>query len=207
MPPDLVRSSNTKGRQKSCSACAQAKRKCDLQQPNCLRCTRQRLVCTYPPGPPQPRRSRPVPTPPRPNEPSLINELFGDSSLDFSFDLDIPEVAIEPDTELREPSPDLSRLMYDVEQANGTLQTPGGAKPAHVTPIVERYPSYKEFSNLIASEIFESRVGYSMEQWKLAPRMMVERNCTPWSHPNLYEELMPRSMQGTHYRLKHSSLF
>jgi hypothetical protein len=43
-----------------------------------------------------------------------------------------------------------------------------------------------------------SRVEYSMKHVKLAPKMMVEQTCTPWSHPLLYEEHMPRSLQDAH---------
>lgn len=196
MPPSRVRTSNSQGRQKSCSECAKAKRKCDLQQPNCLRCTRQRLQCSYPQQPPT---SSADSTPPAPEtdlgDDALIDDLFN-PTLELPFDLAMPDVATTPNLELQDPVPEFSCAMPILEHVDDTVASSSGAK-ATITPTgIGRYPSAKSIANLLASELFESRVGYSMEQWKLAPRMMVERNCTPWSHPNLYEELMPRSMQG-----------
>ncbi len=44
----------------------------------------------------------------------------------------------------------------------------------------------------------KARIEYSIEQLKLAPKMMVEQNCTPWAHPNLYDDFMPRSLQDAY---------
>lgn len=41
----------------------------------------------------------------------------------------------------------------------------------------------------------KARIGYAMEQLKLAPKMMVETNSNLWSHAMLYDEYMPRSLQ------------
>ncbi|KAF1978492.1 hypothetical protein BU23DRAFT_498562 [Bimuria novae-zelandiae CBS 107.79] len=194
MPPERLRTSNHQGRQKSCAECVKAKRKCDLQQPNCLRCTKQRLTCTYPPPP---RTATVASTSPDSDE-TLIDSLFDDPGFELPFDLDIamaPDVVAAPDVELLESVADFSGPMNNLERTNNALRSFGGAKAHPVPTRIERFPSAKTFSDLIASELFESRVGYSLEQWKLAPRMMVEMNCTPWSHPNLYEEIMPRSMQ------------
>ncbi|KAF2444703.1 hypothetical protein P171DRAFT_359567 [Karstenula rhodostoma CBS 690.94] len=193
MPPNRVRTSNAQGRQKSCSECANAKRKCDLQQPNCLRCTRQRLTCTYPSRPHTSNSAR-TSTDPDLEDASLIEELFN-PTLELPFDLEIPDVAAAPDLELLDPVPDLSDPMGNLEHGESSLQDFRRREVSELPSRIGRYPSAKSISNLIASELFESRVGYSMELWKLTPRMMVEKNCTPWSHPNLYEELMPRSMQ------------
>ncbi|KAI9738304.1 MAG: hypothetical protein M1834_008802 [Cirrosporium novae-zelandiae] len=42
-------------RQKSCNACIQAKRRCDLQIPTCSRCTKRNLTCNYLYPPERPR--------------------------------------------------------------------------------------------------------------------------------------------------------
>ncbi|KAL5379608.1 hypothetical protein DPSP01_008308 [Paraphaeosphaeria sporulosa] len=193
MPPDRVRTSNAQGRQKSCSECAKAKRRCDLQQPNCLRCTRQRLICTYP-AQPHTSDSGKTTTEPDLEDASLIEELFN-PTLELPFDLDIPDVAAAPDLELLDSMPNQSVPLSSLEQGENTIRDFLGREVSEVPSRIARYPSAKSISNLLASELFESRVGYSMELWKRAPRMMVEEKCTPWSHPNLYEELMPRSMQ------------
>lgn len=44
MPP---RSSETRSRQKSCVSCAEGKRRCDRQTPQCSRCVGRGLECTY----------------------------------------------------------------------------------------------------------------------------------------------------------------
>jgi hypothetical protein len=194
MPPNRVRASNAQGRQKSCSECAKSKRRCDQQQPHCLRCTRQRLTCTYPSQTQVPSNA-PTSSGPDSREASLIEELFN-PSLELPFDLEIPDVATAPSLEFLDPTLDPMGHMSNSQHDNNMLRDVAGREVSEVPSRIERYPSAKSISNLLASELFESRVGYSMEQWKLAPRMMVEKNCTPWSHPNLYEELMPRSMQG-----------
>jgi hypothetical protein len=56
----------------------------------------------------------------------------------------------------------------------------------------------KPFSSRHLSPFAKSRVGYSIDHVKLAPEMMVEHCCTPWAHPSLYEEHMPRSLQDAH---------
>ncbi|KAF9740314.1 hypothetical protein PMIN02_011202 [Paraphaeosphaeria minitans] len=193
MPPDRVQTSNAQGRQKSCFECAKAKRKCDLQQPNCLRCTRQRLTCTYP-SQPHTSDSRKTTTEPGLEEASLIEELF-DPMVELPFDLEIPDVAAAPDLELLNHIPNESMPLTSLEQGENTVREFLGREVSGVPSRIARYPSAKSVQNLLASELFESRIGYSTELWKRAPRMMVEETCTPWSHPNLYEELMPRSMQ------------
>jgi hypothetical protein len=125
----------------------------------------------------------------------LIEELFN-PSLELPFDIEIPDVVTAPDLEFLDPTPDQLGPMSNLEHDESMLRDFSGREVSEVPSRIGRYPSAKSISNLLASELFESRVGYSMEQWKLTPRMMVEKNCTPWSHPNLYEELMPRSMQG-----------
>lgn len=41
----------------------------------------------------------------------------------------------------------------------------------------------------------KSRIGYAMEQFRLAPQTVIQLISTPWSHSALYNEHMPRSMQ------------
>lgn len=41
------------------------------------------------------------------------------------------------------------------------------------------------------------KLSYALDEIKKVPAMMVLETQTPWCHPRLYEEHMPRSMQGT----------
>jgi hypothetical protein len=118
--------------------------------------------------------------------------LFDHPILGLSFDLDAQDPATVLNVEPLQPIPDFSVSMSDLEQVNNV-------ELFERTENLSVPPSAKSLSTLISSELFESRVGYSMELWKQTPRMMVEKNCTPWSHPNLYAEAMPRSMQGISY--------
>ncbi|KAI1303820.1 hypothetical protein F5Y03DRAFT_359184 [Xylaria venustula] len=57
MTPSLstIERGNPPPRRKSCAACIKAKRRCDLRQPSCLRCSQRRIDCSYP-VPPHDRR-------------------------------------------------------------------------------------------------------------------------------------------------------
>ncbi|OAL49664.1 hypothetical protein IQ07DRAFT_511121 [Pyrenochaeta sp. DS3sAY3a] len=57
------------------------------------------------------------------------------------------------------------------------------------------YRVAKPFSPAHLAPFAKARVGYSIEQLKLFPKMMVEQNSTPWLHPMLYDEHMPRPLQ------------
>jgi hypothetical protein len=46
------------------------------------------------------------------------------------------------------------------------------------------------------TEIVARRLQFSLDQIQKAPKTMVAETQTPWSHPLLYAESMPRSMQG-----------
>lgn len=190
MPPDRNRISNPQGRQKSCSECAKAKRRCDLRQPHCLRCTRQKLTCSYPPQPyasTSTTSDSPVATP-------IADEGFLDAPVPFIFDVDITNI-MAAETELlnfdfhaaiNPPSScdgqDLDRgLIIDMPTPRSTSLSTDSS------PI---------FSMITPSPLAESRVGYPFEQLKLAPRMFVEKNAMHWSHPMLYEDYMPNSLQG-----------
>lgn len=60
------------------------------------------------------------------------------------------------------------------------------------------YRVAKPFSQAHLVPFAKSRVVYSIEQLKLVPNMMVEKNETPWMHSMLYDEFMPRSLQDAH---------
>lgn len=190
MPSDRSRNSNPQGRQKSCSRCVKAKRKCDLQQPQCLRCIRQKLICNYPPQPGEIRSLNPISV----SDSALSDETPEDATLSLPLELDMTNMISDPEVELLDF--DFSVPVTTLMDCNNALSNIECAREIDMPSSRVVNPSAKEFSNLLVSALFESRVGYSMEQWRLTPHMMVERNCTPWSHPKLYEEAMPRCMQG-----------
>ncbi|KAF2653241.1 hypothetical protein K491DRAFT_603185 [Lophiostoma macrostomum CBS 122681] len=182
MPADRSRINNPQGRQKACSECAKAKRRCDLRQPSCVRCSRQKLSCTYPPQPHSDAS-------PASQDDSVLPDALGSHDT-FPYDTQIP--SNDQDVGLLEFDPTIGidsvsalddLIAQDVEDSY---------------PLVR--PSYmpgKELSPNQVSTFSRVRIEYCIEQWKLTPAMMVSQNCTHWSHPLLYEEHMPRSMQET----------
>lgn len=190
MPPDRTRTSNPQGRQKSCSECAKAKRRCDLEQPHCLRCTRQKLTCVYPL---QPHASVPRSLATSEDTP-VATEDADDVDEPFAFDLDIPAVPTTPNVEM---------LNFDIPTNTSYLgvidnepQDNNVGKIIDVPSPRNWFVTVKQNRMFMLSPLAESRVGYSLQQLKATPRMMVESNSTHWSHPKLYDDYMPRSLQG-----------
>lgn len=71
------------------------------------------------------------------------------------------------------------------------------ANTAIAPPLCEMFSQPPKLPSILAFSTFaESRIGYSLKQWELAPAMMIQQNCTYWSHSKLYEECMPQSMAG-----------
>jgi hypothetical protein len=54
------------------------------------------------------------------------------------------------------------------------------------------------FSSTNIAPFARLRVGYAIDQLKLAPRMMVEENSTLWCHAMAYDENMPRTLQDAY---------
>lgn len=181
MPPNRHRSSNPQGRQKSCSECAKAKRRCDLRQPSCLRCSRQGLTCSYPP---QPSSNA---TPASQSDSSSTEAIISKDLLRDEF----PTIPIDQDVELLDFDFGIGAGSVDVlnDLLNGNIVD--SLEQPQSTGLAERTLSTTRLSPLTLS-----RLEYCFEQLKLAPSMMVSANCTPWSHAYLYDEHMPRSLQG-----------
>jgi hypothetical protein len=56
----------------------------------------------------------------------------------------------------------------------------------------------KTFSATHIAPFARSRISWSMEKFKLMPKLMVEENGTPWLHPMLYTDNMPSAMQDSY---------
>jgi hypothetical protein len=82
------------------------------------------------------------------------------------------------------------------ESINGLLN----GSPGEETMLPRARSAYvlgKQFPGVNLSAVAYSRVGYGIEQLKVAVSSMVLATQTPWSHPLLYEDFMPRCLQGT----------
>jgi hypothetical protein len=83
-----------------------------------------------------------------------------------------------------------------IESINGLLNGNSGEE----TMLLRARSAYvlgKQFPGVNLSAVAYSRVGYGIEQLKVAVSSMVLATQTPWSHPLLYEDSMPRCLQGT----------
>ncbi|KAF2644689.1 hypothetical protein P280DRAFT_495888 [Massarina eburnea CBS 473.64] len=186
MPSGRTRTSNSQGRQKSCSPCAKAKRRCDLRQPNCIRCTRQKLNCVYPPHP----NSSSIATPASLDDTPATDKDNGFSEAPSWLGVEAPSFA----TMLGEE--DL--LGFDINPLDPCLEgIEGGTVTKTPSPLDTSYTD-KYLAMFIMTPLAESRIRYSLEQWKMTPEMMVKENRTHWSHPKLYEDCMPRSVQDAY---------
>lgn len=59
-----------------------------------------------------------------------------------------------------------------------------------------QFASPQEFNAQTISKTLEYRFSYAVEKIQYAPRQMLLELQTPWSHPLLYKDEMPRVMQG-----------
>jgi hypothetical protein len=183
---------NPPPRRKSCTACIRAKRRCDLGQPACLRCAQRKLICRYD----EPRQrilSSPQMTPVRGTSwpgietPSIdisipVNEVTETSSFGPFNAMDcVGHTPAHPVPHLLGGDPDLADISLDLIPLT----------PSPLFPLRSSFFDYGDVSRLI-----ETRLKYAIEEIRRTPQTMVFENQTPWCHPQLYMDAMPRSMQG-----------
>ncbi|EEA22473.1 hypothetical protein TMatcc_001325 [Talaromyces marneffei ATCC 18224] len=155
-------------RRKSCRACAKAKRRCDLILPVCSRCSQRRLNCEYP----------------------LLLEA---SRLPFSLG----------------SAPDFNT--FDILQpvATATLyqQPPPPIPYVSVIPSSSYRKSHRTSKKLLSPPLsvkplftsgMSSRLQITLDVLQNAHRTMVLENQTPWCHPLLYKNGLPRVMQDAY---------
>ncbi|KAH7400530.1 hypothetical protein DE146DRAFT_465473 [Phaeosphaeria sp. MPI-PUGE-AT-0046c] len=189
MPPDRTRSANAQGRQKSCLECAKGKRKCDLNSPSCARCSKQHLRCTYP-QPLSQAKSAPADT-------NATNDFGVSDAFELPISLDDidPAVLMEFDvSSLPVAEFDLDAGISTLESLNHMLYNSSDAEDRLALARAD-ICAEKPFSAAHIAPFAQSRVRWSIEQLKLVPKTIVEYNSTPWQHPMLYQDRMPRSLQ------------
>jgi hypothetical protein len=189
MPRDQHnRNPNAAGRQKSCTACVKSKRRCDLQRPSCLRCLRQTLTCTYPPAPRQEYLDSPPVDQEEQTEPGQSEQEAAQNDVVFDFD-----------DALLPSQPGLS-LDFDLDaEIENAIALPSSIELMDTDLSMVRSGNIfeeKTFSPLHIPASAYARISYPIERLKEAPAMIVEKNCTLWCHVLLYEDYMPRCLQG-----------
>lgn len=205
-----VERGNPPPRRKSCAACIKAKRRCTLDSPSCLRCTQRLIECRYPDTPAAPKRRPPrsrfvvekdaFPTP----APSHLVHL--DPSPDDP--LAIPDVSLEYLAIAPDP------VVFEVDTTTPDFfhhppQDPAAADPNriyHALPIITprhdpppRTPPTTVATRLDLNPVLHaitSRLQFSMDKIFSSINQMVLECGTPWCHPSIYQNFMPKVVEG-----------
>lgn len=186
--------SNPPPRRKSCAACIKAKRRCDFALPACLRCSQRNIPCDYPQrnGRRLPQRTADSPAASTPMtsllaEPNTISPALlacptvpqiqfaqgmGDSGIFDS--LDTSSFGI---TDFALPGYSVESSLMELVRQNTTLVPP-------------------TTRDLRVEQIIAKRLQFAIDEIKRAPGLMILETQTPWCHPLLYKDGMPKSMQG-----------
>lgn len=188
---------NPPPRKKSCAACIKAKRRCDFAVPACLRCSQRRIQCEYPSRTPRVKTkpSSHVSCEPAPLQDVVVPDgVLGDDCTGGAKTIACqfkPAATVnleEPGRHTTNPFlSDLATLDYSVESQGYDL--------VH-QPSMLMAPATKDLHERM-TEVVARRLQFSLDQIQKAPKSMVLETQTPWSHPLLYADSMPRSMQGT----------
>ena len=167
---------------RSCSNCAKSKRRCDLALPRCYRCRVRSLDCRYHHAPIFPAQQQlPSSILNAAGEPDLIA-----SSQDGTSIVDTPADLMMPDQqEASLPSfPD-----YDLDWPDVMGNIESYWVPDQLTPI------YSPSEGVLAGEIYQERIIYSVKRIRAYPSLLVNQGSTPFIHKKLYSEYMPPAIQ------------
>lgn len=187
---------NPPPRKKSCAACIKAKRRCDFAVPACLRCSQRRIQCEYPSRTPRTKVRAPSHAANGPVPLQDVAVLDGALSDDCSGGAETIAGQLRPTAtgELEEP------VQYSFKPIPYNFETLGYVTEIQDHDVIHQpsmlaAPTTKGFHDRLA-EIVANRLQFSLDQIHKAPKTMVMETQTPWSHPLLYADSMPRSMQG-----------
>ncbi|KAI3333445.1 hypothetical protein F4824DRAFT_242533 [Ustulina deusta] len=231
MPPSLssIERGNPPPRRKSsvcqCAACIRAKRRCDLRQPSCLRCSQRKIDCSYPAQAEGPNKRRgdtaSSQTGASPNEspqelmkdPAFTEAAAASWETSFDFNMDLspaynPSCLPFPNISFDEPAFQGLEFLEDTATMPDPLDsippTPGPALELELEdpmPLVPRLPRPQSTSvsriQLLraAAELTERRLRYAIDAFKHAPEEMVLEGGTAWSHAALYRDAMPTFLE------------
>ncbi|KAI1758447.1 hypothetical protein F4782DRAFT_26908 [Xylaria castorea] len=208
-----------------CAACIKAKRRCDLRQPSCLRCSQRKIDCSYSPyieNPSRKRSSNSSSTPSstevspnaRPQElmRDPLSEMASWETTGFDFNMDMspsysaacpsfPTLSFDEPTTL--PGLEFLNDVVIMDSALGSIPPAPGPllELEDPMPVVVRSPKPQTASLLriqllrAASELIDKRLRYSVDAFKRATESMVLEGGTPWSHPALYRDSMPTCLE------------
>jgi hypothetical protein len=176
-------------KKRSCSHCVKSKRKCDLIQPKCGRCIKQDLSCQYP------FAEAAIQEPPLPEMDFQAPAPFAERKLDFHFNSASPPGFLHSTADFILSEDDLAAMSYfDPPDSDGVGWELMANPPSQEIQYGDR--SDAPFSTASLNNWSAARLLFAMDLIKRAPKTMVEQNQTPWSHPRLYDDAMPRCLSG-----------
>lgn len=203
-----VERGNPPPRRKSCAACIKAKRRCTLASPSCLRCTQRLIECCYPDTPAAPKRRAPrsrfvvekdaFPTPaPVHLDPSPDPLAIPDVPVEYLAIAPDPVVVFEVNTTTtpdffhppQDPAAaDPNRIYHALPIITSRHDPPPRTPPTTVATRLELNPVLYAIT---------SRLQFSMDKIFASINQMVLECGTPWSHPSIYRNFMPKVLEGT----------
>ncbi|KAI1809087.1 hypothetical protein GGS20DRAFT_378808 [Poronia punctata] len=218
-PPSLsaIERGNPPPRRKSCAACIKAKRRCDLRQPACLRCSQRKLSCCYP-SQPGAKRSNEVEVAVA-NTPSLPAKGFSPSEMpptpwETDFDFSSLDTSVSPSYQhtcstfptlsFNEPVfPELSFLdEMNLHHDSMSITPPVPALSTAFEdpmPVAIRSSKFSAVPRIqllqVVSELVARRLQYTINMFRQAPEKMALTGGTAWSHPALYKDSMPSCLE------------
>lgn len=113
----------------------------------------------------------------------------------LSLDLELASLPTSNDTDIFDF--DMTAGTSSLESLSAMLDVPISCEEQMALATIGR-PDEDTCSAAYISSFAKSRIGWSVNELKLVPKMVVEQNGTPWQHPMLYEDYMPRSLQDAH---------
>lgn len=175
----------------ACANCVKSKRRCDLVMPRCYRCRVRSLDCSYH------NASSFIPASQQPT-PSIIDDNKGPDSSAVSehatarVDSPANQTAhgAEPIVDFNQldasfpPFPDYDMDWSDVMENIETYWVPDQIKP-----------NDSPNRSVLAGEIYQERIIYSVKRIKAYPGLFVSEGSTPFIHKKLYSEYMPLAIQ------------
>lgn len=177
---------NPPTRRKSCAACTKAKRRCDFAMPACLRCSQRQIQCQYPARVVRGQLASQSESPEIISPGLLTTE---DSSPQTTESLSSNAPSVE----------DFNAVISGLDTCSDDLGTLEFPLEDNTLKFIEQpwtltAPSIKDFAHV--PEHILNRLQWTVDEIKRAPEKMVLENQTPWSHPLLYKDGMPRSIRG-----------
>ena len=157
-------------RKKSCRECAKAKRRCSLGNP-CQRCGRHGRDCIYL------------------GKQKEADCRLEDQQVSNHQDLTMPL--------LLQNNAGVDFLNFNTDLVDGIMTNFGIEAPLDLAllPAASSVSRHK-FSTSVLKSSQMVRLGYGIQALKAVPASFVYGNQTPWSHPLLWEEDMPKCLQG-----------